>query len=116
MTRNYFNELVESHKTANDLEKTAYYIHYREFNSCLSQIHGVEGDESWNKLMELFNSGDVEITDMCLYSDELANAYTLPDLNGWNFSDLQPIDFEDDNYVHINVPFISIRGNFTTTK
>lgn len=116
MTRNYFNEIVEGHKTANDLTKAVYYIHYREFSNCLSKIQGVEGDADWNKLIKLFEGGDVEITDMCLYAKDSVNAYSLPEMTGWNFPALQPIDFEDENYVHQSVPILNMSGEFTEVE
>lgn len=118
MTLEFFKELVSGHKEANRLERTVFYVHYREvgFESCLSKMQGVEGDTEWDRLMDQFEKGkgELEITDMFLYSDGLANCWGVSNQSPWHV--LQKCDFDDEEYVHLNCPFLDGKGDFTVIK
>ena len=111
MTKDFFNYQLNAHKEVSDLSKTAYYIRFREPHFALNQIHGVEGDDCWNKLMELFEKGDVDIVQMSFYAPEFINTHTV--IDEWNWHNLQMADFDDECYVHTNTPILDMKGEFT---
>lgn len=117
MTLEYFNRILAEHKEANDLQRTSFYVHFREphFTNCLSMKRGVEGDRQWGEMMEGFerNNGELDITDLAFYSKELANVWVVTNQSPYHV--LQNCDFDDEEYVHANTPFINGKGDFCET-
>ena len=112
MTKEFFLECLNSHKNANYMENTKvpYYIRTFEHGFALHQIHGVEGEKCWNEVLEKFDQGEVFINEMHFYAPETINSWTPIVEHSWH--EMQPYEFEDENYIFSNTPVIGMNGEF----